>query len=94
MNLGNFMYILTATVGFLMLVIPGFNNLTLTGWSVIDINNPDHVSTFWGVVLSFLLMTRMFSNNMNNFSQQVTFIVMGMAGASRCFDLIDEKTNT
>lgn len=91
MNIGNFMYILTATVGFLMLVIPGFNNLTLTGWSVLDINNPDNVSTFWGIVLSFLLMTRMFSNNMNNFSQQVTFIVLGMAGASRCFDLLDEK---
>lgn len=33
----------------------------------------------------------MFSNNVNNFSQQVTFIVMGMAGASRCFDLLDEQ---
>lgn len=91
MNIGNFMYILTATVGFLMLVIPGFNNLTLSGWVAIDINNAANVSTFWGVVLSFLLMSRMFSNNMNNFSQQVTFIVMGMAGASRCFELIDEK---
>ena len=91
MNIGNFMYILTATVGFLMLVIPGFNNLTLTGWYILDVNNPDNVATFWGIVLSFLLMTRMFSNNMNNFSQQVTFIVMGMAGASRCFDLLDEK---
>ena len=91
MNIGNFMYILTATVGFLMLVIPGFHNLTLSGWYVLDINNPENVSTFWGIVLSFLLMTRMFSNNMNNFSQQVTFIVMGMAGASRCFDLLDEK---
>ena len=37
------------------------------------------------------MMTRMFANNVNNFSQQITFIVMGMAGASRCFDLIDEK---
>lgn len=91
MNIGNFMYILTATVGFLMLVIPSFHNLTLTGWYILDINNPENVSTFWGIVLSFLLMTRMFSNNMNNFSQQVTFIVMGMAGASRCFDLLDEK---
>ena len=33
----------------------------------------------------------MFSNNISQFSQQVTFIVMGMAGASRCFDLLDEQ---
>lgn len=85
MNIGNFMYILTAIVAFLMLVIPGFDNLTLTGIE------PIKLATFWGMVIAFLMMTRMFANNINNFSQQVTFIVMGMAGASRCFDLIDEK---
>ena len=88
MNIGNFMYILTAIVAFLMLVIPGFDNLSLSG--VMPINS-SNISTFWGIVISFLMMSRMFSNNVNNFSQQVTFIVMGMAGASRCFDLIDEK---
>ena len=88
MNIGNFMYILSAVVGFLMLVIPGFDNLTLTGFVPVDQSN---LSTFWGVVISFLMMSRMFSNNVNNFSQNVAFIVMGMAGASRCFDLLDEK---
>ena len=88
MNIGNFMYILTAVVAFLMLVIPGFDNLSLTGWMPITI---DSLSTFWGIVISFLMMSRMFANNVNNFSQQVTFIVMGMAGASRCLDLMDEK---
>ena len=87
MNIGNFMYILTAIVAFLMLVIPGFNNVSLTGVMPITFES---MSTFWGIVISFLMMSRMFSNNVNNFSQQVTFIVMGMAGASRCFDLIDE----
>ena len=89
MNIGNFMYILTAVVGFMMLVIPGFDNLTLSAGFVPV--NQDNLSTFWGVVISFLMMSRMFSNNVNNFSQHVAFIVMGMAGASRCFDLIDEK---
>ena len=88
MNIGNFMYILTAVVAFLMLVIPGFDNLSLTGFMPI---NAESLSTFWGIVISFLMMSRMFANNVNNFSQQVTFIVMGMAGASRCFDLMDEK---
>lgn len=90
MNIGNFMYILTAIVGFLMLVIP-FDNLTLTGFVSV---NEDNLSTFWGIIISFLMMSRMFTNNVNNFTQQVTFIVMGMAGASRCFDLLDEKAET
>lgn len=85
MNIGNFMYILTAITAFLMLVIPGFDNLTVRGLEPVDMN------TFWGMVIAFLMMSRMFANNINNFSQQVTFIVMGMAGASRCFELIDEK---
>lgn len=36
----------------------------------------------------------MFANNLNTFAQQVTFIVMGMAGASRIFDLMDQKSET
>ena len=86
MNIGNFMYVLTAVVAFLMLVVPGFYNLSL-----LEGLSPISMSTFWGIVISFLMMTRMFANNVNNFSQQITFIVMGMAGASRCFDLVDEK---
>lgn len=92
MNIGNFMYILTAIVGFLMLVIPGFNNLSLTGFMEVNHSDPKAIASFWGIIISFLMMSRMFTNNVNNFTQQVTFIVMGMAGASRCFDLLDEKS--
>ena len=88
-NIGNFMYVLTAIMGVLILVIPGFNNLTVTGFT--DFSTPEAKATFYGVIVSFLMLSRMFSNNVNNFSQQVTFIVMGMAGASRCFDLLDEQ---
>ena len=84
-NIGNFMYVLTAIMGVLILVIPGFKNLTLTYYANIE------KETFYGVIVSFLMLSRMFSNNISNFSQQVTFIVMGMAGASRCFDLLDEQ---
>ena len=90
-NIGNFMYILTATLGFMMLVIPGFNNLTLSGMKVVDLSNPESVNTFWGIIVSFLMMSRMFTNNINNLSQQVVFIVLGLAGASRCFEFLDEK---
>ena len=91
-NIGNFMYVLTAIVGFMMLLIPGFNNVNIFGKvTVIAIDNQETIATFWGMVVAFLMMSRMFTNNVNTFSQQVVFIVMGMAGASRCFDLIDEK---
>lgn len=84
-NIGNLMYVLTAVVGSLMLVIPGFWNLTLNSFKAIE------VETLIAMIITFLLMCRMFSNNVNQLSMQVNFIVMGMAGASRCFDLLDQE---
>ena len=83
-NIGNFMYVLTAIMGVLILVVP-LKNLSLTSFNYVQ------RTEFYGIITSFLMLSRMFSNNINNFSQQVTFVVMGMAGASRCFDLIDEQ---
>ena len=88
-NIGNFMYVLTAVVGCLILIgiTNGDNikNLTIYG-----LTSPD-VPEMLGIITSFLMMSRMFTNNVSNLSQQVTFIVMGMAGASRCFDILDEE---
>lgn len=90
-NIGNFMYVCTAIVGCLILVVPGFNNLTLTGFHSINIADRESMSAFYSMILTFLMLCRMFSNNVSQFSQHVTFIVMGMAGASRCFALMDEQ---
>ena len=87
-NIGNFMYVLTAIMGVLIAVVPGFKNVALSRPFIQDVADP---TEFFNVIVSFLMLSRMFSNNVNNFSQQVTFIVMGMAGASRCFDLLDEQ---
>ena len=87
-NIGNFMYVMTAVMGCMILIIPGFNNLTLTG--IHELNNTN-MEAFYSMILTFLMLCRMFSNNIGQFSQHVTFIVMGMAGASRCFDLVDEQ---
>lgn len=84
-NIGNLMYVLTAILGCLMVVIPNFWNLTIVSFKPIE------TTTLITMIVTFLLMCRMFSNNVNQFSQQITFIVMGMAGASRCFDLLDEQ---
>jgi len=86
-NIGNFLYILCGIIGAVIYVF-GIRNLSLTGFRVLT------VDSFAGTIALFLMMSRMFANNVNNFSQQVIFIVMGMAGASRCLTLLDEKPET
>ncbi|HPY80143.1 MAG: ABC transporter ATP-binding protein [Erysipelotrichaceae bacterium] len=87
-NIGNFTYVLTAFMCFLIFAVPGFRNLTLTSGLV---NMHLNTEAFSSTIVTFLMLNRMFNNNIGNLSQQVMFIVMGMAGASRCFDLMDEK---
>ena len=84
-NIGNFMYISSAIMGALIFILPSWQNWTILGPA--NMNS----AAFYGTLLAFLMMVRMFSNNINMFSQQITFIVLGMAGASRCFDLMDEE---
>ena len=84
-NIGNFVYVFVAIVACILYITPGAQNLSITGLQSVGID------TFYSKLLvPFLMLSRMFSQNVNNFSQQVTFVVMGTAGASRCFDLIDE----
>ena len=84
-NIGNFMYVFIAILGCILYLTPGTYNLSLTGFIKIT------PAIFYGQLLvPFLMLCRMFTNNIGNFSQNVTFVVMGTAGASRCFDLLDE----
>ena len=84
-NIGNFLYILCGIMGALIFAF-GWRNLSISGFAPIS-----GLDQFAGMIALFLMMSRMFANNVNQFSQQIIFIVMGMAGASRCLDLIDEK---
>ena len=87
-NIGNILYVLIAVVGGLFIMYPdNIHNINAFGQVTAK-------SDLIGIVLSFLMMSKMFANNINNFAQQVTFIVMGLAGASRVFDLMDEKSET
>ena len=43
------------------------------------------------IVVPFLNMTRQFTNNINQLSQQFNIIVMGMAGADRVYSLIEKE---
>ena len=82
MNIGNILYVLCATVGGVFLVT-GITNFSISGMPfTIDI------------VIPFLTMTKQFTGNINNFSQQINAIVMGAAGAGRIFELMDEAPET
>ena len=88
-NIGNFIYVGIAILGCILYITPNMYNLSLTGFQLVD------AAIFYSKLLvPFLMLSRMFSNNVNNFSQQIMFVVMGTAGASRCFDLIDEQVET
>jgi len=43
------------------------------------------------IVIPFLNMTKQFTGNINQLSQQINAVAMAMAGASRIFALMDEK---
>lgn len=78
-NAGNALYVLVALLGGLLISLK-VPNLSLSGLAL-DIS----------IVVPFLSMTKQFSGTISNLSQQVASIAMGMAGAERIFDLIDEK---
>ena len=78
MNIGNILYVVCATMGGIFL-ITGITNISISRLPfTIDI------------VVPFLTMTKQFTGNINNFSQQINAIVMGAAGAGRIFELMDE----
>lgn len=79
MNIGNIMYVLVALVGGLFL-LSGLPNLSLSG-KVFSIS----------ILVPFLNMTKQFTGNINQVSQQINHVAMGMAGAQRIFSLMDEN---
>lgn len=84
MNIGNVMYVIIATVGGLFMLIPNFYNLSLS--ALFGAAIPFGIS----IVVPFLNMTKQFTGNINQLSQQINAIAMGMAGAKRVFALVDE----
>ena len=77
-NLGNLTYVLVATVGGLLL-LSGVTNVSISGLPL-DIS----------ILVPFLNMTKQFTGNINQVSQQINSIVMALAGAGRVFELMDE----
>ena len=87
MNIGNILYVIVVTVG-CSLLITGSYNLSLN--ALFHPNDPAVQVMMTSVVVTFLSMTKQFTGNINQVSQQINAIVMAMAGAQRIFDLMDE----
>lgn len=88
MNIGNVLYVVCAVAGGLFLLSGmgnfGFRALSSAAGLVFSID----------MIVPFLNMTKQFTGNINQLSQQINAIVMGLAGAERIFALIDEKPET
>ena len=79
-NIGNILYVVMAVTGgiFLLSNVP---NLSFGAFPVFTIS----------IVVPFLNMAKQFTGNVNQASQQINAVVMGMAGGSRLFTLMDEQ---
>lgn len=80
-NLGNLMYVLLAVLGGTLVILHA-PNISLTGVDTMTL----------GIIISFLSMTRQLSQTIGQASMQVSMVAMGLAGAGRVFELIDQKT--
>lgn len=82
MNIGNILYVICAIVGGIFL-LTGAPNFSISG-AAFSIS----------IVVPFLNMTKQFTGNVNQVSQQINSIVMAMAGAQRIFGLMDQEPET
>lgn len=92
-NIGNVMYVVLAFIGCGIYIGSGgsgvnlgFQNLFKEGSMLAPLTIP--------VVVSFLGMARQFANQMGQISNQINSVVMAMAGATRVFNLLDQKPET
>ena len=79
MNLGNLLYVLVALAGGVFLAV-GVPNLSVSGLPLTI-----------AVVVPFLNMTKQFCGQIGQISMQINAVVMGLAGAERIFELLDEE---
>ena len=78
MNLGNLQYVAVVIAGAVIVILSGGR---AAGYTV-------------GALAAFLQLSRSFSNNVNQISQQMNVVLLALAGAERIFELMDEKSET
>jgi ATP-binding cassette subfamily B protein len=78
-NIGNIMYVIVAFVGGL-LIIGHVYNISILGYTTLTI----------GIIVAYLTFVRTLSQTVGRISSQIGMIMMGLSGASRIFELLDE----
>ncbi|MGM9971924.1 MAG: ABC transporter ATP-binding protein [Anaeroplasmataceae bacterium] len=81
-NIGNILYVVVAVVGVVLYL------LNVKNIGISSIGGIEALSI--GTVVTFLGMSRQFANSFNQISQQINSVVMGLAGADRIFELMDQ----
>ena len=85
-NLGNILYVLLAFVGGLLIAL-GVKNVTILG-------KVESTTAFLLTIIAFLPISKQFTGQIAQSSQQINSIVMGLAGASRLFEIMDVEPET
>ena len=86
-NIGNVLYVIVAIASgiFIFTAIPNYSiGAIFAGLGVLTID----------VAVPFLNMTKQFTGNVNQLSQQLNSIIMGLAGAKRIFNIMDQTPET
>ncbi len=84
-NIGNILYVLIAVIGGVLLVVKvpniGISSIVAGSVGLVTID----------ILVPFLNMTKQFTGNVNQLTQQINSVAMAIAGAERIFSLIDEE---
>ena len=85
-NIWHLLYVVLALTGTLLAVasLPGWVKCFSLSGVALDIS----------VIVAFLPMSKNFTQSVSNVSQQINAIFMGLAGAERVFEIIDETPET
>ena len=82
-NMGHLLYVVLAFIGTLLAVAPIPHWLKCISFSGSALSLP--------IIVAFLPMSRNFTQNISNVTQQINAIFMGLAGAERIFAIIDSE---
>ena len=85
MNIGNVLYVLCAIAGGIFMVtnVPNVGISSIFAGALVPLSI--------SIVIPFLNMTKQFTGNLNQVSQQINAVAMALAGAERIFELMDES---
>lgn len=91
-NLGYIQYVLVAFVGAIIMAIGNEVGYLSIYCSFMTADNANRVAVMAGLLVSFMMYSRQFNQPIQQVSQQLSAIVMALAGAERIFDMVDTES--